>query len=172
METTSKKNDIIYVVLIAGPLVYLISIWKAFPAQVAMHFDINMKPNRYGSKWELVFLLPAIQLLIHLVFWMIKKIDPKVKVKQYPKMLQAAHMVLSVFMCIMGCVIVYTSTDSGQELVKPKYMMALMCVLFVALGNYLPVIKQNYFLGIRTPWTLENEEVWQRTHKLGGRIFF
>lgn len=44
-------------------------------------------------------------------------------------------------------------------------------VLFIVLGNYLPKIKPNYFIGIRTPWTLENETVWQKTHRLGGKVF-
>lgn len=172
METKERRNEIIYVVLMFVPMVYLLSIWKTLPDRIPMHFDINMNPDRYGSKWELVFLLPGIQLLIHAIYWMIMKIDPKGKAKQYPKMMRLVHMVLSIFMCLMGCVIVYVSANQGQGLASPKYMMALVCLLFIVLGNYLPVIKQNYFLGIRTPWTLENEEVWQKTHKLGGKLFF
>ena len=172
METTSKRNEIIYVLLLFVPLIYLLSIWKTLPASVPMHFDLNMNPDRYGSKWELVFVLPGIQLLIHLMFWMIMKIDPKGKIKQYPKMMKAVRMALTILMCVMGCVVVYVCANQGQSLVSAKYMMAIVCVFFIALGNYLPVIKQNYFLGIRTPWTLENEQVWQKTHKLGGRLFF
>jgi len=172
METTSKRNEIIYVLLLFVPLIYLMSIWKTLPAQVPMHFDINMNPDRYGSKWELVFLLPGIQVLIHLIFWMMKKIDPKGKIKQYPKMMRAVHMALTILMCVMGCLVVYVCTIEAKRLAVSSYMMALVCLLFVALGNYLPVIKQNYFLGIRTPWTLENEQVWQRTHKLGGKLLF
>src|SRR3989344_345036 len=123
METTSKKNEIIYVVLLFVPLIYLVSIWKTLPALVPMHFDINMNPDRYGSKWELVFLLPGIQLLIHLIFWMMKKIDPKGKIKQYPKMMKAVHMVLSVFMCVMGCVVVYMCTNKEQLAGTSKYLV-------------------------------------------------
>ena len=48
--------------------------------------------------------------------------------------------------------------------------MVLFGVFFAALGNYFQTIRPNYFIGIRTPWTLENEQVWRETHQLGGKI--
>ena len=50
--------------------------------------------------------------------------------------------------------------------------MLLIGVLFILLGNYFKTIKPNYFIGIRTPWTLENETIWKETHKLGGKLWF
>ena len=51
-------------------------------------------------------------------------------------------------------------------------MFVLVGGLFMFLGNYFQAIKPNYFIGIRTPWTLENENVWRKTHQLGGKLFF
>ncbi len=50
--------------------------------------------------------------------------------------------------------------------------MLLIGLLYLILGNYFKTVKANYFIGIRTPWTLENETVWKRTHKLGGKMWF
>jgi uncharacterized membrane protein len=59
----------------------------------------------------------------------------------------------------------------GYEVDVTRWMLAGVGVMFVVLGNYMPRIRSNWWMGIRTPWTLENEEVWRRTHRFGGRTF-
>jgi uncharacterized membrane protein len=55
---------------------------------------------------------------------------------------------------------------------KPAFIFAFIGILIALLGNYFQSIRPNYFIGIRTPWTLENETVWKKTHRLGGRLWF
>jgi len=73
-------------------------------------------------------------------------------------------------MSVLALFIIYTAKN--QSFANPNYILLLCGVLFILLGNYFKTIKANYFIGIRTPWTLENESVWKETHKLGGKIWF
>jgi uncharacterized membrane protein len=67
-------------------------------------------------------------------------------------------------------VLVLRAAKTGGEL-SPSALFAGMGVLFVVMGNLLGKVTRNFFVGIRTPWTLANEEVWNRTHRLGGKLF-
>ena len=59
-----------------------------------------------------------------------------------------------------------------QKSSNPGFVFAIIGLLFAFLGNYFKTIKPNYFIGIKTPWTLENEEVWKKTHIIGGKLWF
>ena len=73
-------------------------------------------------------------------------------------------------MSVLVLFIIYTANN--QSMTNPDYIMLLIGVLYIILGNYLKTIKPNYFIGIRTPWTLQNETVWKQTHKLAGVLWF
>jgi uncharacterized membrane protein len=72
-------------------------------------------------------------------------------------------------MSVLALYIIHSS--NSQTLSSPSMVLVLIGLLFMALGNYFKVIKQNYFLGIKTPWTLESEEVWKLTHILAGKLW-
>ena len=78
--------------------------------------------------------------------------------------------IITTFMSVLALFIIYTAKN--QSVANPNYILLLCGVLFIIFGNYFKTIKANYFIGIRTPWTLENETVWKETHKLGGKIWF
>jgi len=77
--------------------------------------------------------------------------------------------ILVAFMSVVVLVVMYISKN--QKLSNPNMIVILVGILFVFMGNYFKVIKQNYFIGIKTPWTLENEEVWKLTHLLAGKMW-
>lgn len=78
--------------------------------------------------------------------------------------------IITTFMSILALFIIYTAKN--QTLTDPDYILLGCGVLFLILGNYFKTLKANYFIGIRTPWTLESESVWKATHKLAGKIWF
>jgi uncharacterized membrane protein len=67
---------------------------------------------------------------------------------------------------------VQIATSLGRNVAGGRIIMTCLLVFFVILGNYLGNLRPNYFVGIRTPWTLENPETWRATHRLGGRLMF
>jgi uncharacterized membrane protein len=84
--------------------------------------------------------------------------------------LETIKVLLTTFMSILALFIIYSAKN--QSFANPNYIILLIGVLYIILGNYFKTIKANYFIGIRTPWTLENETVWKKTHKLGGKLWF
>ena len=163
------KKDIPILVLIALPIIYLAYVWNQLPAKVPMHWNIKGEIDRYGNKNELIILI-LMPLLIYLLLLLIPKIDPKNKLLQMGKKYQALKIILISFTSLLSLFLIYTA--KSQSLASANYIVLIVGVLFILLGNYFPTIKANYFIGIRTPWTLENETVWRETHRLGGKMWF
>jgi uncharacterized membrane protein len=71
---------------------------------------------------------------------------------------------------VLGAVLIY-GTAFGMEFRVEKIIPSLVGVVFIVIGNYLPKCKQSYTMGIKLPWTLNDEENWNRTHRLGGKLW-
>ena len=163
-----KELPLIAVVLL--PFAYLMYVWPHLPEKVPLHWNINGEIDRYGSKIELGALSLLLPVVTYLVFLVIPKIDPKKKLDKMGRKLSSIKFLLTTFMAVLALFIIYASKN--QSMTSPNYILLLIGVLFVVLGNYFKTIKANYFLGIRTPWTLESETVWKSTHRLAGKMWF
>jgi uncharacterized membrane protein len=76
---------------------------------------------------------------------------------------------ITIFFSLLATYLLYVSNTGSLK--NPNMLFALIGALFAMLGNYFQTVRPNYFIGIRTPWTLENEQVWKNTHRLGGRLW-
>ena len=168
MNTTLKKElPIVAFVLI--PFLYLAYLWNSLPDTVPIHWNYKGEIDNWGSKYSLIgipFLLPVLTYVLMLI---IPKIDPKKRVELMGGKYYQIKFVLTVFMSVLALFILHSA--NSQTLSSPSIVFVLVGLLFMALGNYFKVIKQNYFLGIKTPWTLESEEVWKLTHILAGKLW-
>ena len=135
-----------------------------------MHWNIKGEIDRYGDKIELILLPILLPWLIYIIFLVIPKIDPKNKLQNMGNKYQNIKTLLTLFMSILALFIIYSIKN--KSFTNPNYILLSMGVLYTILGNYFKTIKPNYFIGIRTPWTLENDTVWQETHLLAGKIWF
>ncbi len=163
-----KELPLIGIVLL--PFLYLVYVWNQLPAQVPLHYNINGEIDRYGDKSELILIPIMTSLLIYLIFLAVPYIDPKKQIQKMGKKYHTLKLVITTFMSVLALFIIYTAKN--QSFANPNYILLLCGVLFIIFGNYFKTLKANYFIGIRTPWTLENENVWKETHKLGGKIWF
>ena len=107
--------------------------------------------------------------ITYIIFFVIPFIDPKQKLQNIGNKLNNLRMILTLFMSGLALFILYSVEQKNS---KPGFVFAIIGLLFAFLGNYFKTIKPNYFIGIRTPWTLENEEVWKKTHLMGGKLWF
>lgn len=168
MKTTIQTElPLIGIVLI--PFIYLAYIWEKLPEKVPVHWNIEGQVDRYGDKSELILIPLFLPLLIYVLFTIIPKIDPKDKLKHMGKKYAVLKTVLTVFTSALSMLIIYASMH--ESFYNPNYIFLLIGILFAILGNYFKTIRANYFIGIKTPWTLENETVWKETHKLAGKIW-
>ncbi|CAM1363629.1 Uncharacterized membrane protein [Tenacibaculum soleae] len=164
------KNEIPLIAIVSLPFIYLAYIWNELPEEVPMHWNIKGEIDRYGEKIELLLIPILLPLLIYIIFLVVPKIDPKNKISKMGNKYQHIKILLTTFMSILALFIIYTAKN--QSFANPNYIVLLVGISYIILGNYFKTIKANYFIGIRTPWTLENETVWKETHKLGGKMWF
>lgn len=164
------RNEIPLIAIVSLPFIYLVYIWNELPEKVPMHWNIKGEIDRFGEKSELLLIPILLPLLIYIIFLIVPKIDPKNKISKMGNKYQHIKILLTTFMSILALIIIYSAKNQSFE--NPNYIVLLIGILYIILGNYFKTIKANYFIGIRTPWTLENETVWKETHKLGGKMWF
>ncbi len=164
------KKEIPLIIIVLLPFIYLLYIWKDLPLEVPMHWNIKGEIDRYGDKSELLLIPILLPLLTYLIFLIVPKIDPKNKISKMGEKYHHIRMLLTIFMSILALFIIYAAKN--QSFANPNYIVLTIGILYIFFGNYFKTIKANYFIGIRTPWTLENETVWKETHKLGGKMWF
>jgi uncharacterized membrane protein len=168
MNTTLKKElPIIGFVLL--PFMYLGYLWNSLPEKVPIHWNYKGEIDGWGSKFSLIGVLFLLPVLTYVLMLVIPKIDPKKRVELMGGKYYQIKFMLVIFMSVLALFIIHSS--NSQTLSSPSIVFVLVGLLFMALGNYFKVIKQNYFLGIKTPWTLESEEVWKLTHILAGKLW-
>ena len=164
------RKEIPLIVIVSLPFIYLAYIWGELPEKVPMHWNIKGEIDRFGDKSELLLIPILLPLLIYVTLLIVPKIDPKNKISKMGNKYQYIKILLTTFMSILALFIIYSAKN--QSFANPNYIVLLIGILYIILGNYFKTIKANYFIGIRTPWTLENETVWKETHKLGGKMWF
>ncbi|MCF8714358.1 SdpI family protein [Joostella atrarenae] len=163
-----KELPLIGIVLL--PFIYLAYIWSELPAKVPMHWNYKGEIDRYGDRIEIIMIPILLPLLIYITFLIIPIIGPKKNLTKMRNKLQSLKTLLTILMSILALYIIYSIKN--KSLSNPNYIVLLIGALYIIFGNYFKTIKANYFIGIRTPWTLENDNVWKKTHKLGGILWF
>ena len=164
------KKEIPILAIVALPFIYLAYIWKELPETVPMHWNITGEIDRYGDKSELIVIPFLLPLLVYIIFLVVPKIDPKNKLNKMGNKLQIMKFLLTTIMSILALLIIYSARN--DSFLNSNYVVLLIGVLFIVSGNYFKTIKPNYFIGIRTPWTLESETAWKETHRLAGKLWF
>lgn len=165
---TLKKEWFILVILIV-PFFVSAYFWDELPDEVPTHFNIRGEADDWGPKWMAAYLIPLIGVGTYLMILLLPAIDPKKKIESAQKPVAAIRMFTSVFM--VGIYAFVMAASLGTTINFSNYIIIGVGILILIVGNYMNSIKPNYFIGIRTPWTLENEEVWKRTHRLSSKIW-
>ncbi len=162
-----KKNNWLLFMCILSIVIAAIAYFY-MPDQIPTHWNINGDINSYGSK-ATIFIISALPLSMYLLFMVIPKIDPKKEnYNKYADSYNMTRTILVAFMCILNIIIIVATF---KKINIGFFVPFLVGILFIVLGNYMPRFKTNYFCGIKTPWTLSNDMVWNKTHKLGGYYF-
>lgn len=171
MKAAFKK--IIWLFVFA-PVVYLAIVWNKLPEKVALHFNLQGEPDRFGNKSELwisSLLLTGMSIGLYFLFANLHRIDPKRYAKDNKDRTFSIGITLIIFLSLIQFLIIY-SAYKGNIKLESGLIFSCVGILFAILGNYMYNIKPNYFVGMRLPWTLENEDNWKKTHQLAGRLWF
>lgn len=168
MKLTLKK-ELPLIGIVLAPFVYLAIIWNKLPEKVPTHWNYKGEADKWGDKYSLIALLFLLPVLTYVLMLVIPKIDPKKKIQLMGGKYYQLKFILVLFMSTLAFIILNLSVNQSTS--SPNLIFIPIGVLFIALGNYFKVIQPNYFIGIKTPWTLENKEVWKSTHSLAGKLW-
>jgi uncharacterized membrane protein len=162
-----KKSFLFSLILTA--ISFAIAVWFILSAEgpVPINWNIHGEVDAYGSpNYLLVF--PAILLFTTLLLFFLAKIDPKSdNIKKSGPILPIIMSLIAILMLGIQVIIVLATNGTDINMLN-IFMSLLLGFMFLAMGYYTPKIKHNYMLGIRTPWTLHSEKVWDKTHQNSG----
>jgi uncharacterized membrane protein len=168
MKTTSDYlKELLLLLISLVPLIYLLVMGNKIPDEVPIHWNAAGEIDNYGSKFFPVYMNLGLYVLLTIVPLLDKRLREKTSFKE---LFFRLKLVMFLFFSMINCCIFYIA--SGNDLDMVQVIIIGILILFAMLGNYLINVRQNWFIGIRTPWTMQNEEVWKRTHRLGGKLWF
>ncbi|MCJ7992180.1 SdpI family protein [Priestia megaterium] len=141
------------------------------PATMPIHWGANGEADGFATKINAMILTVGIMVLIYFIIAFVPRIDPrKANYKYFSK---TYNIVLNAVLLLFFFVNMSTILQGLGYNVPMAYIAPIMAgLVFIIIGNYLQRVRSNYFMGIRTPWTLSNETVWKKTHRLSGKLFF
>jgi uncharacterized membrane protein len=167
----TRTTTIVVLLMIAAAAVAGLVLWNQLPEPMASHWNVNDQVDGYTSKFTGVFMLPLFTLGLFLLFLVIPNIDPlKANIAQFRDVFNLFVVLMAAFMLYIHALTLRWNlgyTDFGMS----KAMLPAMGLLFFFIGFMLRKAKRNFFIGIRTPWTLSSDRVWDETHRIGSVLF-
>lgn len=148
------------------------SLWalSRLPDQVVTHWGFDGQPNGWSSARTAAFLLPGIMLLMTGILSVLPTIDPLRKNYEFHG--SVYFLLANVVVCFMLAIhLLVLGSALGWAVPIGAAVPVLVGALFVFIGRLLPRMQPNWFMGIRTPWTLSSPEVWRKTHVVGATSF-
>ncbi len=168
-ETINKWSAWTWIVI----LLTILSTWywlNMLPAEVITHWGFDGQPNGWSSREFAVWFLPSLMLLMLALFYWLPKLDPRKE--NYKKFSDTYY--LFIFAIILFLAILYFITNLvnlGVKIDITQAVMFMVGALFILLGSLLDKVRSNWFIGVRTPWTLSSENVWKQTHIFAKKVF-
>lgn len=164
------KHDGLILLFLFLPLAAIPFLSPLLPDVVPIHFNIHGEPDDFGSKWIILLLTPLINLVLYLIILGVSYIDPKQKISAWKKPVPQLRFSVVLMMFSIHLLLIVNTLFTEMNMLK--WILALISLFFIVLGNYMRPVQHNYFIGIRTPWTLESEKVWRETHYVTARLWF
>ena len=167
----TRTTTVVVLLMVVAAAIAGVLLWNRLPDPMASHWGPNDQVDGYMSKFWGVFLMPLMTLGMTILFLVIPGIDPlKANIAQFRDAFNMFITLIVAFMLyIYGLTLRWNLgyTDFGMS----KAMLPAMGILFFFVGYMLRKAKRNFFIGIRTPWTLSSDHVWDETHRLGSVLF-
>ena len=164
-----KLRILTYVLALAGILLAAV-LYPSLPEQIPTHWDMDGNVT-YGGRYT-IFITAGMGLLFAVMFDVLPKIDPRRQnYEKFGSFYDLFCVLMELFLLIINGVIITETLRPGTVSV-PMAITLSIGVLFVVIGNFMPKFKSSFYMGIKTPWTLSSDEVWRKTHRLGGKCFF
>jgi len=165
-----KKINIAFLCIILASFAIAFYIYPQMPDLMASHWDINGEVNGYMPKFWGIFLMPLLSLGFFALFLALPRIDPlKANIAKFRKYFDVFIFVLLMFLLYIYLLTIMWTFGFRFDMIQ--FLMPALSILFYYCGVLIEHSERNWFIGIRTPWTMSSDLVWKKTHKLGGKLF-
>jgi uncharacterized membrane protein len=166
----SWKTEILPLLILAAAAGMGGYFYAHFPDKVAVHWNFAGGVDRYGSRAEGAWAIPGMLMAMYVMFLVLPLLDPKrdryVEFEKYYRLFRLA--ILFLMLVIFAASGLF---NLGYPVRIEDVVPISIGLMFIVMGNFMGKIKNNWFMGIRTPWTLSSENVWNKTHRMGGWLF-
>ncbi|HEY9167140.1 MAG TPA: SdpI family protein [Candidatus Kryptonia bacterium] len=163
------KRELIPLGVIAAVAAIAVYYYPQLPEVIPSHFNVHGDANGWMRKTTFFVVMGATFISIYLLFTFLPSIDPLRK-KIEPRF-RVVLFLRDILLALFGAIFMLTLAAAHSGVLQMNLFGLAFGALLVVLGNYMPKLPQNWFIGIRTPWTISSESVWRRTHILGGWLF-
>ncbi|MCX9024482.1 MAG: SdpI family protein [Candidatus Methanoperedens sp.] len=165
-----RKSELIIFGIIILSFAVSIYYYPQMPEKVASHWNAEGQVNGYMSKFWGLFLMPVISVGLLLLFILIPRIDPlKSNIQEFRKYYDGFVVLIMVFLFYLHLLTIFWNLGYTFNIIT--FLSPAFALLFYYSGILIENAKRNWFIGIRTPWTLSSDKVWDKTHKIGGKLF-
>ena len=165
-----KRAFIVSLIVILAAFAASAWLYPRLPEQIASHWNIHGEVDGYLPKFWGAFLMPFMMLASALLLLIFPRIDPlKANVEKFKEYYYGFIVVLLIFFLFIHLQVTLWSV--GLKVNPARTLPVGMGILFFSAGILCGKARQNWFIGVRTPWTLANEKVWEKTHRVAGKLF-
>lgn len=167
MKRDEVRSHIVSCIICCLPMIMTAILWDKLPEDIAIHFNENWEPDGYANKVVAGYFFPAGMALINLALRLFPTTDERYKT--LPKPIKLVTNWLIPVLTIL--IIPYTLMDAlGYKIGMSRLLIAIVGLLLMILGNYIPKCPQNKYFGFKLPWTYKSEQNWRKTHHLAGYL--
>lgn len=167
----SWKHEWLPIAAILTSLIVSVVLYPNLPEQMPIHWGPGGQPDNFGSRFTGTFMAPLLSAGVYLLMLVLPRIDPRQdNIQRFGDTYRLIRTGIVVFLVLVHFLTLNAVMQAGMTL-NTTLMIAGVGLFLALIGNYLPRTRSNWFLGVRTPWTLSSERVWKKTHRLAGRLF-
>ena len=174
---TFLKNEWLQLLILIAPFIAVALLWNQIPDRVPSHWNARGQINGYSGKAVGTLLMPCINIFVALLIAGLPRIDPKLAKRDPESRANTLHTVrimrlaITTFESLFALAIIFIAAKVfPHDLDFNSIVYIGLGGLLIVMGNFMTKLRPNYFVGIRTPWTLESKEVWIKTHRVGGPL--
>ena len=166
----TRAHLLVCLVLVAGAFVASAAVYPRLPEKIPTHWNIQGQIDGYGNKQWALFLMPAIMLGLTALFLALPWLSPKqFSLDSFQSTYGFIAVVIMATMLYIHGLMLWAAVAGQVDITRA--LLAGLLIMFGLMGNVLGKVRRNFWVGVRTPWTLASDRVWNDTHRLAGQLF-
>jgi uncharacterized membrane protein len=164
----TRKYYLVGMFLTAAVLVATVIAYPRLPSSLATHWNLHNQPNGYSPKWTLFLVGPGLMAFMMLLMYVLPWLSPKnFEVDSFRSTYLQIMLMLVCMMAYLYAVTLWAGL--GHAVDVGRAIVGGICLIFALLGNLMGKVRRNFYIGVRTPWSLASERVWNATHRVAAK---